>query len=489
MGLPCFFLEKCVTLRKTKIVATLGPASSSEEVINHMVEAGVDLVRLNFSHGTAQDHIDRAALVRKIAAQHRRPIGVLCDLQGPKIRIGTFEQGKVQLAAGDKFTLDAECLLGNQERVGLDYETLPDEVEPGVRLLLDDGRIVLQVDAVRGSEIHCTIIVGGTLSNNKGINREGGGLAAEALTEKDKEDIKTAAALEADYVAVSFPRSGADVQLARDLLLAAGRRAGIIAKIERAEAIPALQEIIDASDAIMVARGDLGVEVGDAAVPGLQKRMIRMARARNKLVITATQMMESMITSPIPTRAEVSDVANAVLDGTDAVMLSAESAAGKYPVEAIKAMDRVCREAEKDEDSHTFRHKVNNEFQRIDESIAMAAVYTASHLKVKAIVTLTESGSSTMWLSRASSTVPIYALASDKDTRRRLTLFRGVYPYPFEQNTHDREQILHMAEDELCRRGALKDGDLILMTIGEPIGVSGGTNTLKIVKVGEHRKS
>jgi pyruvate kinase len=454
-----------------------------------MVEAGVDLVRLNFSHGTAQDHIDRAALVRKIAAQHRRPIGVLCDLQGPKIRIGTFEQGKVQLAAGDKFTLDAECLLGNQERVGLDYETLPDEVEPGVRLLLDDGRIVLQVDAVRGSEIHCTIIVGGTLSNNKGINREGGGLAAEALTEKDKEDIKTAAALEADYVAVSFPRSGADVQLARDLLLAAGRRAGIIAKIERAEAIPALQEIIDASDAIMVARGDLGVEVGDAAVPGLQKRMIRMARARNKLVITATQMMESMITSPIPTRAEVSDVANAVLDGTDAVMLSAESAAGKYPVEAIKAMDRVCREAEKDEDSHTFRHKVNNEFQRIDESIAMAAVYTASHLKVKAIVTLTESGSSTMWLSRASSTVPIYALASDKDTRRRLTLFRGVYPYPFEQNTHDREQILHMAEDELCRRGALKDGDLILMTIGEPIGVSGGTNTLKIVKVGEHRKS
>jgi pyruvate kinase len=489
LGLPCFFLEKCVTLRKTKIVATLGPASSSEEVINHMVEAGVDLVRLNFSHGTAQDHIDRAALVRKIAAQHRRPIGVLCDLQGPKIRIGTFEQGKVQLAAGDKFTLDAECLLGNQERVGLDYETLPDEVEPGVRLLLDDGRIVLQVDAVRGSEIHCTIIVGGTLSNNKGINREGGGLAAEALTEKDKEDIKTAAALEADYVAVSFPRSGADVQLARDLLLAAGRRAGIIAKIERAEAIPALQEIIDASDAIMVARGDLGVEVGDAAVPGLQKRMIRMARARNKLVITATQMMESMITSPIPTRAEVSDVANAVLDGTDAVMLSAESAAGKYPVEAIKAMDRVCREAEKDEDSHTFRHKVNNEFQRIDESIAMAAVYTASHLKVKAIVTLTESGSSTMWLSRASSTVPIYALASDKDTRRRLTLFRGVYPYPFEQNTHDREQILHMAEDELCRRGALKDGDLILMTIGEPIGVSGGTNTLKIVKVGEHRKS
>jgi pyruvate kinase len=478
-----------MTLRKTKIVATLGPSSYNPEVLARMIDAGVNVVRLNFSHGTAADHIKIANLVRELAQERRRPIGVLCDLQGPKIRIATFEQGKIQLVAGDKFILDAECLLGNQERVGLDYETLPDEVEPGVRLLLDDGRIVLEVDAVRGSEIHCTVIVGGTLSNNKGINREGGGLAAEALTDKDREDIKTAAALETDYLAISFPRSGTDVQLARNLLLAAGRRAGIVAKIERAEAIPALQEIIDASDAIMVARGDLGVEVGDAAVPGLQKRMIRMARARNKLVITATQMMESMITSPIPTRAEVSDVANAVLDGTDAVMLSAESAAGKYPVEAIEAMDRVCREAEKDDDIHTFKHKVNSEFQRIDESIAMAAVYTANHLKVKAIVTLTESGASTMWLSRSNTTVPIYALTSDKDTRRRLTLFRDVYPYPFEQNTHDREQILHNAEDELCQRGALRYGDLILMTIGEPIGKSGGTNTLKIVKVGEHRKS
>jgi pyruvate kinase len=478
-----------LTLRKTKIVATLGPASNTEAVLERMIDAGVNVVRLNFSHGTAQDHIRVANLVREIAQRHRRPIGVLCDLQGPKIRIGKFENNKIELAVGDKFILDAECTLGNRERVGLDYKTLPAEVEPGAVLLLDDGRIVMTVEDVRGQQIHCTVNVGGVLSNNKGINRQGGGLAAEALTNKDKEDIKIAAALEADYVAISFPRSGADVHYARDLVRAAGGSANIVAKIERAEAIPALEEIIDAADVIMVARGDLGVEVGDAAVPGLQKRMIRMARAQNKLVITATQMMESMITNPIPTRAEVSDVANAVLDGTDAVMLSAESAAGKYPVEAIEAMHRVCLEAEKDYDSQLLKQKINEEFQRIDESIAMAAIYTAEHLKVKAIVTLTQSGSSTMWLSRSNTTVPIFALSSEKDTRRKLTLFRGVYPYPFEQNSNDRELILHNAEEELRIRNVLHDGDLILLTIGEPIGKSGGTNTLKIVKVGEHRKS
>jgi len=479
-----------LTLRKTKIVATLGPASSNPDVLARMIDAGVNVVRLNFSHGTAEDHIRVANLVRELAQERRRPIGVLCDLQGPKIRIGKFEDNKIVLAVGDKFTLDAECKLGNQRRVGLDYRTLPTEVEPGAVLLLDDGRIVMTVDAVDGQEIHCTVNVGGTLSNNKGINRQGGGLAAEALTEKDKEDIKIAAALEADYVAISFPRSGADVQYARELVRAAGGRADIVAKIERAEAIPALEEIIDASDVIMVARGDLGVEVGDAAVPGLQKRMIRMARARNKLVITATQMMESMITSPIPTRAEVSDVANAVLDGTDAVMLSAESAAGKYPVEAIEAMDRVCLEAEKDYDSQIMlEQRVSREFMRIDQSIASAAVHVAAHLKVKAIASLTQSGSSVMWLSRSNTQVPIYALSSEKDTRRKLTLFRNVYPFPFEQNTDDRDQILYEAEEELRRRGAAQDGDLILLTIGEPIGKSGGTNTLKIVKVGEHRKS
>jgi pyruvate kinase len=475
-----------LSLRKTKIVATLGPSSNSREVIERMVVAGVDVVRLNFSHGTAQDHIDCAELVRTIARERRRPVGVLCDLQGPKIRIGKFENSKIQLNTGDKFVLDAECKLGDQDSVGLDYETLPSEVDPGTVLLLDDGRIVMTVDTIENSKIYCTVKVGGTLSNNKGINRQGGGLSAEALTEKDREDIKTAAALEADYIAISFPRSGADVQLARDLVRAAGGHASIVAKIERAEAIPALEEIIDASDVIMVARGDLGVEVGDAAVPGLQKRMIRLARAHNKLVITATQMMESMINSPIPTRAEVSDVANAVLDGTDAVMLSAETAAGQFPVEAISAMHRVCMEAEKDYDSQHLTPKFNEQFQRIDESIAMATIYTAQHLNVKAIAALTQSGSSVLWLSRSNTTVPIYALTTERDTRRKLTLYRGVYPYRIDP-TNDRDQLLLEAEEELLRRGAVRDGDLILLTIGEPIGYAGSTNTMKIVQVGEHR--
>ena len=478
-----------MTLRKTKIVATLGPASSSEEVLERMIDAGVNVVRLNLAHGTAQQHIECANLVRKIASRLRRPIGVLCDLQGPKIRIGKFEDSEVQLVAGAKFILDAKCELGNRERVGLDYKSLPAEVEPGTVLLLDDGRIVMRVDAVHGSEICCTVELGGTLSDNKGINRKGGGLAAEALTAKDREDIKTAATIEADYVAISFPRSGADVQLARDLVRAAGGRANIVAKIERAEAIPALEEIIEAADVIMVARGDLGVEVGDAAVPGLQKRMIRMARAQNKLVITATQMLESMITNPIPTRAEVSDVANAVLDGTDAVMLSAESAVGAYPVEAIAALHRVCMDAEKDYDSQHLKQKINDEFERIDEAIAMAAIYTAQHLKVEAIVALTQSGASVIWLSQSNTIVPIYALTPEKDTRRKLTLYRGVYPFPFIHESKDPAVILGDAEDDLLRRGAVKNGDLIMIMIGEPIGKSGGTNTLKILRVGAHRQS
>lgn len=470
--------------RKTKIVATIGPASNSRAVLERMIAAGVDVVRLNFSHGNAEQHIQTATLVREIAAGLRRPIGVLCDMQGPKIRIGKFENGKIMLNAGDKFILDANCTLGNQERVGLDYKLLTDDVEAGAVLMLDDGRMVMTVDDVRGDEIFCTVTQAGMLSNNKGINRQGGGLSAAALTEKDREDIKTAAAMEADYVAVSFPRNAADIELARRLVRKAGGYASIIAKIERAEAVLALEEIIDVSDAIMVARGDLGVEVGDATVPGLQKRMIYEARMRNKLVITATQMMESMISSPIPTRAEVSDVANAVLDGTDAVMLSAESAVGSYPVEAVAAMDRVCLEAEKDFDDRSHRRGESEHIVRTDEAIAMAAIFTAERLRVDAIASLTQSGSTVKWMSRANTLPPIYALTPEKETRRKLTLYRGVYPYPFEQESKDREFILQAAEDELRLRGAVKNGDLILLTIGEPIGQAGGTNTLKIVKVG-----
>ncbi len=473
-------------LRRTKIVATLGPASADPKVIDSMVETGVDVVRLNFSHGTPEEHIQRADTVRSAARARGRTVGVLVDLQGPKIRIGKFREGKIHLNNGDPFILDSRCGQGTQERVGLDYKGLPGDVGRGATLLLDDGRIVLWVEKVEGEEIFCKVVQGGVLSDNKGINRQGGGLSAAALTEKDIEDIATAAQLKADYLAVSFPRSGADMRQARELLRAAGGKGMLVAKIERAEAVDALEEILEASDAIMVARGDLGVEVGDAAVPALQKRMIRMARERNKLVITATQMMESMIYNPIPTRAEVSDVANAVIDGTDAVMLSAETAAGAYPVESIAAMHRVCVEAEKEDEPLLGQYRMGKVFSRVDESIAMAAIFTANHLNVRAIAALTESGSTCLWMSRMHPGVPIYALTPEVETRRKVTLFRGVYPVNFKTASTDREQLLIEAENELRRRGAVRDGDLIVLTIGEPIGQSGGTNTLKIVRVGAH---
>jgi pyruvate kinase len=472
-------------IRRTKIVATLGPASEDPKVLDRMMEAGLDVVRLNFSHGKPEEHIARAELVRSLARARGRAVGVLVDLQGPKIRIGKFAAGKITLNAGDRFTLDAECELGDQERVGLDYKDLPRDVARGATLLLDDGRLEFWVEDVQGSQVICKVVQGGTLSNNKGINRKGGGLSAAALTEKDIQDIKTAAALKADYVAVSFVRSGADLQQARQLLRAAGGHGMLVAKIERSEAVINLDDILDATDAIMVARGDLGVEMGYAAVPALQKRMITRAIEKNRIVITATQMMESMISSPIPTRAEVSDVANAVIDGTDAVMLSAETAVGSYPVETVAAMAHVCLEAEKENGPVIGEFHVETGFSRVDESIAKSAIFTSIHLDVKAIAALTQSGSTCLWMSRMSTGVPIYALTSEVETRRKVTLYRGVYPINFKTATEDRDELLREAEDELRRRGAVRDGDLIVLTIGEPIGKSGGTNTMKIVRVGE----
>jgi pyruvate kinase len=477
-------------LRSTKIVATLGPASSDPAVLEQMVRSGVDVVRLNFSHGTADDHIARATLVKDISRKTGHTVGIMCDLQGPKIRVGKFKDGKVTLVKGQKFILDATCELGDADRIGLDYKELPRDVAEGAVLLLDDGKIVLDVIAVRGEEVHATVRHGGVLSNNKGINRQGGGLTAPALTPKDIEDIRTAAKINADYLAVSFPKTGADMYMARELLRASGGKAFLIAKIERAEAVThaALLDIMSACDGIMVARGDLAVEVGDASVPALQKKMIRLAREHNKLTITATQMMESMIASPVPTRAEVSDVANAVLDGTDAVMLSAESASGKYPVEAIEAMDRICIEAEQSHPVSLDQEFLNRVFTRVDQSIAMAGLFTAFHLKVKAIATLTESGSTALWMSRLNCGVPIYALTSQTATRYRCSLLRDVYPLMVKYVGHDREELLAEAEKVLVDNGVVKDGDIIVLTIGEPIGKSGGTNTMKIVKVGEHRK-
>jgi len=456
-------------------------------MLDKIIEAGVDVVRLNFSHGTAEQHKERAEKVRNRARAHGRQVGVLADLQGPKIRIEKFKEGKINLQEGDMFILDANLPEGegNQERVGVAYKDLPNDVQRGNILLLDDGRIELWVDDVQGSEIHCRVQTGGVLSDRKGINRKGGGLSAPALTDKDRSDIKIAAEIQADYVAVSFPRCAADVQEARTLLRDAGGHGGIVAKIERSEAIEALEEIIAASDVIMIARGDLGVEIGDAALPPVQKHIISKAREMNRVVITATQMMDSMIKSQIPTRAEVFDVANSVFDGTDAVMLSAETASGDYPDKAIAAMDRICKVAEQQPVATVSDHRIDTKFQRVDEAIAMASMYAANHLDVKAIAALTESGSTPLWMSRISSGISIYALTRHVETRRKVTLYRGVYPISFDITITDHATANKEAIDELKRRGVVRDGDLVIITKGDLQGIHGGTNAMKIVKVGD----
>ncbi len=474
--------------RATKIVATLGPASSDPDLLEQMIRAGVNVVRLNFSHGKAQDHIDRAALVRTAATKAGREVAIMADLQGPKIRVGKFADGKVQLETGMKFVLDASRTeLGDLNGVGLDYKELPRDVKAGDTLLLNDGLIVMTVDAVKGEQVHTTVKVGGVLSNNKGINKQGGGLTAPALTAKDMEDIRTAMSFQADYVAVSFPQNASDMEMARQLCNVAGaewrHKPGLIAKIERAEAIPNLESICKASDGIMVARGDLAIEVGNAAVPALQKRMIKMARDLDKLVITATHMMESMITNPVPTRAEVSDVANAVLDGTDAVMTSAETAAGRYPLETIIEMANICAEAEKAEDVKLDADFTGMTFARIDQSIAMGAIFTAYHLGCKAIVALTDSGSTPLWMSRHRIHIPIYALTPKLSTQRRMALYRNVRPLLMDQSV-ERDTALQDAEAHLKKRGIVATGDIYAITCGEPMGAPGGTNMLKICRVG-----
>lgn len=475
--------------RRTKIVATLGPASSSPERIEALILAGMDVARLNFSHGTADDHRARAHLVREIAHKHGRFVAVMGDLQGPKIRIARFEGGAVTLNVGDTFTLSTQHPneAGNSSIVGIDYPPLIQDCATGDELLLDDGRIILKVDQVDTHAVHTTITVGGQLSNNKGINRRGGGISAASLTDKDRQDILLAAELEMDYVAVSFPRYASDIEEARMLVHAAGSAAWIIAKIERAEAVAddeALNGLIRASDGVMVARGDLGVEIGDARLVGIQKRIIQHARTLNKLVITATQMMESMISSPMPTRAEVSDVANAVLDYTDAVMLSAESASGQYPIEAVEAMARVCLGAELEPTSNTSGHRLGETFTRCDETIALASMYAANHFPgIKAIISLTESGHTPLIMSRIRSGVPIYCYTRHVGTQRRAALFRGVYTVPFDAAKLDPSEVSKAAIDMLRAQALLEIGDWIILTKGDFYSNSGGTNGMKILQV------
>lgn len=473
--------------RRTKIIATLGPASSSEKVLREMIESGVNIVRMNMSHGDLDAHRARVELVRQLAQQAGRFIAILVDLQGPKIRISRFVNQKVVLKEGAKFALDAslDTDVGDEQQVGIDYKALPQDVKKDDTLLLDDGRLVLQVVSVKGHRIECVVIVGGELSNNKGINRRGGGLSAKAITDKDKQDILAAAQLDADYVAISFPRNAADIDECRALLSAAGSQAGIVAKIERIEAVEAIDEIIRASDAVMVARGDLGVEVGDAELPAIQKKVIHRSRHLNRGVIVATQMMESMIKQPIPTRAEVFDVANAVLDGTDAVMLSGETAVGVDPANVIRAMSRVCLSAEKERKSRLSRHRIDDVFSSVDEGIAMSAMYLANHMPIRAIIALTESGSTPLLMSRIRSGIPIFAISYHIHTCRRMALYRGIYPHYFDFSKTPSDQVNSQVIHYLRDSHYLDESDWVILTRGDVIGQGGGTNVLKILQVAE----
>jgi pyruvate kinase len=472
-------------MRRTKIIATLGPATDRPGVLTELFRSGVDVVRINFSHGSREDRNRQVQVVRETATAAGRYVAILGDLQGPKIRIHRFQSGTVELQEGQRFVLDTAMhpTSGTSEGVGIAYERLPKDVVAGDTLLLDDGRLVMVVERVEDTRVICLVKVGGELGGNKGINRQGGGLSAPALTPKDLEDIHYAGQTGFDWLAVSFVRDAEDMRQAREALQKAGGHAHLIAKIERAEAIAALESIIDASDAVMVARGDLGVEMGHAGLTGLQKKIIRLTRARHKVAITATQMMESMVHQRMPTRAEVSDVANAVMDGTDAVMLSAETAVGEFPVQAVTAMSEVCVGAETYQLSMGRRDRSDDRFRGVDEAIAMAVMYTANHLHPQAIVALTESGSTPLWMSRIRSDIPIFACTRHEVTRRRVALYRGVYPVAYDI-THTDPALVNEQLLELLRgMGHVDEGDLVIITKGDLSGVSGGTNSMKIVRV------
>ena len=472
-------------LRQTKIVATLGPATDSDHEMRRLIEKGLNVVRVNLSHGTGEDHRKRIELVRKHAELLNQPVGILADLQGPKIRITRFKDDRIILEEGKKFRLDVDMdeNAGTRKRVGVTYKDLPRDVKLGDVLVVDDGNIVLKVTEVLDPVVTTEVLVGGELSNSKGINRRGGGLTAASLTPKDHQDIRLAGELEVDYMAVSFVRNAIDVNFARELLQATGCDGGIVSKIERVEAVENIDEIVEASDGVMIARGDLGIEIGDAQLPGVQKRLIKVARNRNRFVITATQMMTSMVTSTTPTRAEVLDVANAVLDGTDSIMLSQESAIGRHPAKVVAAVNRICRGSESTDRTMDRLERGGDQFSGTEEAVAMAAMYTARHYDITAILALTESGSTAKWLSQTLSGIPIYALTSHASTQRRVTMFRGVHPVNFQMKMDSEVPIEHQAVSDFLERGLIEEGDMLIVTRGELAGVKGGTNTMKIITV------
>jgi pyruvate kinase len=474
-------------MRRTKIIATVGPSTDKPGVIDKLIKSGVELFRMNYSHQGKKDHEKRIRAIRSATDKLGHEVGIIADLQGPKIRLEKFRRGKIILKEDDPFIIDTHLAsnAGNQKRVGISYKGLAKDVKKGTVLLIDDGRIELKVESVKDYEIHCRTTVGGELSNNKGINVLGGGLTAKALTEKDKSDLEHAVGLGVDYIAVSFVRNEKDINHTRRQLKKLKSTARIIAKFERIEAIDNAEEIINAADAIMIARGDMGVEIGDAGLPPIQKRLINLAREMDTAVITATQMMESMIDSQTPLRAEVFDVANAVLDGTDAVMLSGETSVGLYPVKVVETMARICEETEKQRSIRTSDHRINTRFEKIDEAIAMSTMYAANHIGASAIAALTETGSTCLWMSRISSGIPIFAFTRHLSTMRRIKLYRGVYSFMFDATSNDTAIINKEIIDDLVQQGIVTTGDLVIITKGDLHGHRGGTNSMKIIRVGE----
>jgi pyruvate kinase len=474
-------------MRRTKIIATVGPSTDNPGVIEQLVKSGVDLFRLNYSHQGKKDQEKRIKNIRLATDKLGQEVAIIADLQGPKIRLEKFRGGKVTLKEDDPFIIDTHLAsnAGTRTRVGVSYKGLAKDVKKGAVLLIDDGRIELKVESVKANEIHCRTIVGGEVSNNKGINVLGGGLSAKALTDKDKLDLEHAVSLGVDYIAVSFVRTEKDINSTRRQLKKLKSSAGIIAKFERIEAIDNAEEIINAADAIMIARGDMGVEIGDAGLPPVQKRLINLAREMDTAVITATQMMESMIDSQTPLRAEVFDVANAVLDGTDAVMLSGETSVGMYPVKVVQTMVNICEETEKQRSIRTSDHRINTRFEKIDEAVAMSTMYAANHIGASAIAALTETGSTCLWMSRISSGIPIFAFTRHLSTMRRVKLYRGVYPFMFDATTTDTAQINKEIIDDLLEQSIISADDLVIITKGDLRGLRGGTNSMKIIKVGD----
>ena len=472
-------------MRRTKIIATLGPATDQDGMIEKLFDEGVDVFRLNYSHQTCEVHEARAAKIREVSIKNKRAVAIIADLQGPKIRLEQFNQGEVELREGSSFVIDTnlDTLAGDENHVGVSYKSLPKDVQAGDTLLVDDGRIILEVVEVVGQEVKCRVVAGGVLSNNKGLNLQGGGLSVKTLTDKDRTDLISAVKINVDYIAVSFTRLARDIHETRELLKQRQSEARIIAKIERAEAVKNIDPIIKAADAIMIARGDLGVEIGYAALPSVQKSLIKKAREMDRLVITATQMMESMIDHQMPTRAEVFDVANAVLDGSDAVMLSGETSVGNYPDKVVRAMSKICEESEKQRGLQRSDHRINQEFKKIDEAIAMSTMYAANHLKAKAIISLTETGATCLCMSRISSGIPVFAFTRHEQTRRRVSLYRGVYPVKFDVTHADTLKINEQIIDILIAQNILTKGDFVLITKGDYIGKQGGTNNMKIIQV------